>query len=71
MKDNLYYKAAIAQFQAKADEARAVLDTFLNSAVGIGDHSNIVNEITHWTKVLCEAEECIETLEVYAGEQDG
>ena len=70
MKDNLYYKAAMTHFQAKADEARAVLDTFLNSSVGIGDHSNILSEVTNWTKVLSEAEECIATLEAYAGEEE-
>ena len=70
MKDNLYYKAAMAQFQAKADEARAVLDTFFNNSVGIGEHSKILDEVTHWTKVLSEAEECIETLEVYASEEE-
>ena len=69
MKDNLYYKAAVTYFQAKADEARAVLDTFFNNSVGIGEHSKILDEVTHWTKVLSEAEECISTLEEYADQQ--
>ena len=65
MKDNLYYRAAITHFQSKADEARAVLDTYLNNSVGIGEHSKLLDEITHWTKVLSEAEECLTTLESY------
>jgi len=66
MKDNLYYKAALSHFQSKADEAKAVLDTYLNDSVGIGEHSKLLDEITHWTKVLAEAEECMATLEKYS-----
>ena len=62
MKDNLYYKAAMTHFVAKADEARAVLDTFFNRSVGIGEHSNLLEEIVTWTKCLSEAEESIDTL---------
>jgi len=62
VKENLYYKAALAHFQSKAEEARAVLDTYFNHPVGIGEHSKLLDEITHWTKVLSEAEECIATL---------
>ena len=65
MQENLYFKAALTHFQSKADEARAVLDTYFNSSVGIGEHSKLLDEITHWTKVLSEAEECISTLEEY------
>lgn len=68
MQDNLYFKAALTHFQSKADEARAVLDTYLNNSVGIGEHSKLLDEITHWTKVLAEAEECLHTLESYANE---
>ena len=35
MKDNLYYIAALTHFKAKADEARAVLDTYFNNSIGI------------------------------------
>lgn len=62
MKDNLYYKAALAHFEAKANEARAVLDTYFNNSVGIGEHSNLLDEIVTWTKCLAEAEEALDTL---------
>ena len=68
MQENLYFKAALTHFQSKADEARAVLDTYFNSSVGIGEHSKLLDEITHWTKVLSESEECLATLESYAGD---
>ena len=68
MQSTLYFKAALTHFQSKADEARAVLDTYFNNSVGIGEHSKLLDEIAHWTKVLSEAEECITTLENYANE---
>ena len=70
MKENLYYKAAITHFQSKAAEARAVLDTYLNNSVGIGEHSKLLDEVTNWTKALSEAEECLATLESYAEDSD-
>ena len=60
MKDNLYYKAALAHFEAKAEEARAVLDTYFNNSVGIGDHPNIVDEVVKLVEELSHCEECIE-----------
>ena len=62
MEDNLYYRAAMAHFAAKAEEARAVLNTYLNNSVGIGEHSNLLDEVVTWTKCLAEAEEAIDTL---------
>lgn len=62
MNDNLYYKAALTHFEAKADEAKAVLNTYFNNSVGIGEHSNLLDEIVTWTKCLAEAEEAIDTL---------
>ena len=70
MKDTLYYIAALTHFKAKADEARAVLDTYFNNSVGIGEHSKLLDEITHWTKVLSEAEECLATLEIYHSDKE-
>lgn len=62
MEDNLYYRAALHHFMAKANEAKAVLDTYFNNSVGIGEHSNLLEEIVNWTKCLAEAEEAIDTL---------
>ena len=53
-------------FVWKADEARATLDTYFNNSVGIGEHSNLSEEILKWTKVLAESEEAIDTLKKYA-----
>ena len=63
-----YYIAALSHFQSKRDEAMAILDMYFENSVGVGDHSNILEEIVKWTKVLAESEECINTLKAH--EQD-
>tara|TARA_R100000808_G_C2121069_1_gene132353 strand:+ start:570 stop:767 length:198 start_codon:yes stop_codon:yes gene_type:complete len=55
-------QAAFSHYEAKKDEALAVLDVYLNNSAGIGEHSNLLEEILKWTTVLAEAEENIETL---------
>jgi len=61
MKDKLL-QAAFSHYEAKKDEALAVLEIYFKKPVGIGEHSNILEEILKWTSVLTEAEENIETL---------
>jgi len=55
-------EAALSRYRAQRDEALAVLEVYLTDAVGIGEHSNLVDEITKWTQVLTEAEDNINTL---------
>lgn len=69
MNENLYYRAALSHFMAKADEARAVLNTYFNNSVGIGEHSDLVGEVVTWTKALAEAEESIEILRKMSDER--
>ena len=40
-KGNKYVEAAKAHFEARKLEAEAVLETYLTSAVGIGEHSEL------------------------------
>lgn len=55
-------QAALSKYEANRDEALAILDVYLNNSVGIGEHSNLLEEVTKWTEALTEAEENIETL---------
>lgn len=55
-------QAAFSHYEAKRDEALAVLDVYMNNSVGVGEHSNLLEEILKWTQVLTESEENIETL---------
>ena len=42
---NKYAKASEAHFIAVKLEAEAVLDTYFNSAVGIGEHSDFLKKL--------------------------
>jgi hypothetical protein len=64
-KDTKFYKALKTHYQAQKDEAIATLDLYFNNSVGIGEHSNLLNEFKEWTHKLCEADEAIEVLEKY------
>jgi ABC-type uncharacterized transport system fused permease/ATPase subunit len=57
------FAAAMAKFAAQREEAKAILMTYFTNSVGIGDHSNHLDEIAKWTKALAEAEECLITLQ--------
>ena len=59
---NKILKAALSQYEAQKDEALAVLEVYLNNSVGIGEHSNLLNEVMQWTQKLSEAEENINSL---------
>ena len=62
---NKYAKASEAHFRAMKLEAEAVLDTYFNSAVGIGEHSDIPEEVNKWVEILSTAEDALETLSHY------
>lgn len=68
-KDTHFYKALKTHYLSKKEEALATLDLYFNNSVGIGEHSNILNEFKEWTQKLCEADEALEVLEKYY-EQD-
>lgn len=56
-------RAAMAHYKAKIEEAKAHLEILFNFSVGIGEHTNLLDEVKRWTKELAEAEECVATLE--------
>ena len=59
---NLLYKAAKAHFEAKRAEAIATLETYFNKAVGIGEHSELLDEIRKWGERLANADDCLDAL---------
>jgi hypothetical protein len=65
IKMNNLLRAALSHYQAQKDEAIAVLEIYFESSVGIGEHSNLLKEITEWTEKLTDAEENIETLKKF------
>ena len=63
--NNKYISASKVHFEGKRLEAEAVLDTYFNQAVGIGEHSDLPAEINKWVEKLAAAEDAIGALERY------
>jgi|TARA_R110000822_G_scaffold99913_4_gene225195 methylaspartate ammonia-lyase len=60
---NALYEALKAQFVAQKMKAIATLTVYLTNPVGIGEHPQIIDEMVDQTKLLAEAEDCLERLE--------
>jgi len=63
--DNKYYHATKAHFLSKKLEAEAVLDTYFNNSVGIGEHSELLVEVNQWVEKLASAEDSLGILDRY------
>ena len=62
-------KALRKQAEADREEALAVLEMLFNRSVGLGDHTNVVEEITKWSGKLAEATGTIQVLSQTFGQQ--
>lgn len=60
---NRLMTAAKAHYAAKRDEAIANLEIYFNKSVGIGEHSDLQEEIRKWTDTLAAAVDSLEALE--------
>jgi hypothetical protein len=63
------FNATLAQLSADRENALAVLEMLFNRSVGIGDHTNIVEEITKTAKKLADATGTIQVLSQTFGQQ--
>ena len=68
---NRYVKAAHAHFTAEQAEAEAVLETYFNNSVGIGEHSDLPEEIYKWVDKLSNAEDALVVLGRFKRQQNG
>jgi len=59
---NVMYDALKAQFEAQKQKAIATLTVYLSNPVGIGEHSQIIDEMEKLTKDIADAEGCLEIL---------
>ena len=59
---NKLLKAAIKHYESQKFEAEATLDIYFNNSVGIGEHSNLLEEVKKWTSKLSDADENLRTL---------
>ena len=55
-------RAVLSRHEADRQEAIATIELYLNVPVGIGDHPNVVEEISKAAAKLANAEEILETL---------
>jgi len=56
------YDALKSQFVAQKQKALATITVYLTNPVGIGEHPQIIDEMVEQTKLLAEAEDCLERL---------
>ena len=59
----LLKEATISHFQAEKRKAEAVLAVYFENPVGIGEHSDLLEETVKHTEALANAKDCLETLE--------
>ena len=59
---NQLMRATLARFEAQRQEALATINLYLNASVGVGEHPNIITELSNATQLLADAEEALETL---------
>jgi hypothetical protein len=59
---NPYYEALIAKYQAEILEAKAVLKTYFTNSVGIGEHSDLIDEFDKQLGKLAEAQDKLSSL---------
>ncbi len=62
---NRLLSAAKKHYEAKRDESIANLEVYFNKAVGIGEHSDLQEEIRKWTEELANATDSLEALGDY------
>ena len=63
------FNATLAKLSADREESLAVLEMLFNRSVGLGDHTNVVEEITKWSEKLANATGTIQVLSQTFGQQ--
>tara|TARA_Y100000310_G_C20134279_1_gene557278 strand:+ start:301 stop:567 length:267 start_codon:yes stop_codon:yes gene_type:complete len=58
----LYY-ALVKRYESKIYEAKSILSVYFTSAVGIGEHSQILEEMDKYLNMLVDAEDKKNALE--------
>lgn len=62
---NLFLKALIDHYNSKISEAVATLNIYMNNSVGIGEHSDILEELKKYVDILDDADSKLSTLQKY------
>tara|TARA_R100000808_G_C2116905_1_gene129271 strand:+ start:692 stop:901 length:210 start_codon:yes stop_codon:yes gene_type:complete len=59
-------KALVAKYEAKRSEALATLEVYYNNPAGIGEHPQVVEEMSKQIETLANAEDCLNALKRYS-----
>jgi hypothetical protein len=59
---NRFYRALEAKYQARIEEALAVLELYFNKSVGVGEHPDIVDVLDNYVTILDENQAKLLTL---------
>jgi len=62
---NLFLKALVDHYNSKISEAVATLNLYMNNSVGIGEHSDILEELKKYVDILDDADSKLSTLQKY------
>ncbi|MDA7491540.1 hypothetical protein N8464_00085 [bacterium] len=61
-KGNIWVEALASKYEAEIKVAKATLQVYFKNSVGIGEHSDLVEEFDKHIEALASAEEKLETL---------
>lgn len=65
---SLFYEALVKKYEAQIAEAKATLHTYFTASVGIGEHSDLLEEFDKHMDNLANAEDKLEKLQRHFGE---
>ena len=70
MKKRLY-QALKSKYESQRDEALATLEVYYNNPAGIGEHPQVVEEMSKALENLANAEDCLEQLSSFSPDWKG
>lgn len=59
---NFFYKALESKYQAKIDEAVAIIELYFNNSVGVGEHPDIISVLDEYISMIETNSSKLETL---------
>ncbi|MAF43676.1 MAG: hypothetical protein CMI54_05855 [Parcubacteria group bacterium] len=57
------HQALVSRYEAQKDEALATLEVYYNNAAGIGEHPQIIDEMSKQVEKLANAQDCLNELQ--------
>jgi len=64
MREKLH-RALVARYEAERDEALATLEVYYTNPAGIGEHPQVVEEMSKMVEKIGNAEDCLNVLNKY------